>query len=129
MIDIPTLFYYLYVVSGATLRKEDDSYNSLYRQSFQYSMGHAVLYANQKKETNSFFCKYLTGECMIVVQCNSEQFVRYIRARKKVIYKMMMMSALYPCNFIMLVDRNNTSWVAPFGHIILIPSKPVFVLT
>jgi hypothetical protein len=28
VIDIPTLFNYLYVVSGATLRKEDDSYNS-----------------------------------------------------------------------------------------------------
>jgi len=84
VIDIPTLFYYPYVVSGATLKKEDDSYNSLYRQSFQYSKGNTVLYANKKKETNSFFCKYLTGECMFVVQCNSEQFVRYIRARKNV---------------------------------------------
>jgi hypothetical protein len=64
VIDIPTLFYCPYVVSGATLRKEDDSYNSLYGQSFQYSMGNAVLYEQLNKDQNNFFCKYLTGICM-----------------------------------------------------------------
>ena len=76
-IDIPALFYCPYIVSVVTLKKEDDSYNSLHRQSFQYSKGITVLHELKKKAENSFFCKDLTGECMIVVQCNSEQFVRY----------------------------------------------------
>jgi hypothetical protein len=74
---------------------------------------------------------------IVVFKANSAIFQLYHGENKLIINEMMMKSTLYQTNMLSLVLYSASSLkqqsagrhVAPLGHIILIPSQPVFALS
>jgi hypothetical protein len=74
---------------------------------------------------------------IVVFKANSAIFQLYHGENKLIINEMMMKSTLYQTNMLSLVFYSASSLkqqsagrhVAPLGHIILIPSQPVFALS